>query len=74
MMNLTEREHRDVLDISSRMRTLGNTRILANDPNKKEMTAAFNEHRKPVYDMTYLQRAQERLAEVKAEFEQEKTP
>lgn len=69
MMNLTEREHSDLLDISSRMRTLGNVRILANDPNKKEMTQAFNEHRKPVYDMAYLKRAQERIQEIRKESE-----
>ena len=61
MMNLTEREAQDVIDVTGRMRALGNREILGDDPNKREMTMAFNEHRKPVYDLQYLERAQERL-------------
>jgi enoyl-CoA hydratase len=65
MMNLTEREAQDVIDVTGRMRALGNREVLGDDPNKREMTKAFNEHRQPVYDMQYLERAQERLKQYK---------
>ncbi len=65
MMNLTEREQADVVEVTGRMRLFGNRTILEGDPNKKEMTAAFNEHRQPVYDLSYLEIQQKKLLEYK---------
>ncbi len=65
MMNLTERELQDVVEVTGRMRLFGNRTILEGDPNKKEMTNAFNEHRQPVYDLSYLEIQQKKLQDYK---------
>lgn len=49
-----EKEAQDIIDISDRMRHRGNNELLAGDPNKGEMSKAFLEHRKPVYDLSFL--------------------
>ena len=61
LMNETEAEVQDLLEITNRMRKLGNRQLMANDPNKKEMTMAFNEKRKPVYDMGGLAAQQQKI-------------
>jgi len=61
LMNETEAEVQDLLEITNRMRKLGNRNFMANDPNKKEMTMAFNEKRKPVYDMGGLVAQQQKI-------------
>ena len=63
IMNKAELEVQDVIETTSELRRFGNLKILADDPNKREMTAAFNEHRQPVYDYAYLEQAQKRLKE-----------
>ena len=63
IMNKTELEVQDVIEVTKKMREYGNKQLLGDDPNKREMTAAFNEHRKPVYDLQYLERAQKRIKE-----------
>jgi len=61
LMNETEAEVQDLIEITARMRKLGNRQLMADDPNKKEMTMAFNEKRKPVYDMGGLVAQQQKI-------------
>jgi len=61
LMNETEAEVQDLIEITARMRKLGNRQLMADDPNKKEMTMAFNEKRKPVYDMGGLAAQQQKI-------------
>jgi enoyl-CoA hydratase len=61
LMNETEAEVQDLIEITARMRMLGNRKLLSDDPNKKEMTMAFNEKRKPVYDMGGLAVQQQKI-------------
>ncbi len=63
MMNKTEREVQDIIDVTGRMREFGNITILGTDTNKREMTKAFNEHRQPVYDLSQMEAAQQKLKE-----------
>ena len=50
-----ELEQYDVVDLSARMRDRGNTDLLGNDPNKRELGRAKLEKREPVFDMTYIE-------------------
>ena len=51
----------DAIEITARMRRLGNRTFMGDDPNKKEMTMAFNEHRKPVYDFGMMEIQQKKI-------------
>ena len=61
IMNQCECEVQDAISITTRTRDFGNKTILGDDPNKKEMTMAFNEHRKPVYDLGMLEIQQKKI-------------
>ena len=67
LMNETEAEVQDLLEITNRMRKLGNRNFMANDPNKKEMTMAFNEKRKPVFTSDGLKYQQDKIKAYRAE-------
>jgi enoyl-CoA hydratase/carnithine racemase len=61
IMNQCECEVQDAISITTRTRDFGNKTILGDDPNKKEMTMAFNEHRKPVYDFGMMEIQQKKI-------------
>ena len=65
IINKTELEVQDVIEVTRTMRKYGNTTLLGGDPNKREMTVAFNEHRKPVYVLAYLEKAQKTIKETR---------
>ena len=67
LMNETEAEVQDAIDTTARMRKLGNRTFMGDDPNKKEMTMAFNEKRKPVYTMDGLKYQQDKIKNYRAE-------
>ena len=67
LMNETEAEVQDAIDTTARMRRLGNRTFMGDDPNKKEMTMAFNEKRKPVFTTDGLKYQQDKIKNYRAE-------